>query len=144
MATPIPYSGVVIPAFTEDRGTQLVDPISRSTSQKPQNYLKRDSCDRVAYISVGAAVNINQLVNCTPVQAGTLSISLLVPYLDFNGNVITTQDALRDFDGLAAYLRTQISEGLNDAIARGASPLPAPSAASGPGVTSAPPAGPVI
>lgn len=80
MATPLPTSPLALPAYGQDRGTILFDVVTKSTRQKPSGYVKKDTCDRDAYWTIGAALSINQNDdNCQNVLAASGSISITVP-----------------------------------------------------------------
>jgi hypothetical protein len=86
MATPRPSTPLVLPAYTEDRGTILFDPTTKSTEQKASAFCKKDACGQTAYKVLSDSLSINQLLNadgsgpgCNIVLAASGSISLLVP-----------------------------------------------------------------
>jgi hypothetical protein len=124
-----------MPQFSEDRGSILFDPITRSTLQRPSAFIKRDSCDRAVYITVGGAISVNQLVNCTPVLGGTFSYSFLLPLIDVAGNNVDSVALMTDIEQLFESQRAFVQNALIDAISRGPSPLPAAGNGTGPGVS---------
>jgi hypothetical protein len=76
-----------LPAYSEDRGTILFDPVTKSTEQKASAFCKKDACGQTAYKVLADSLSINQLLNadgsgpgCNVVLAASGSISLLIPY----------------------------------------------------------------
>lgn len=95
MATPLPTSPLVLPTYSQDRGTILVDPITKSTRQKPSGFAKNDVCDRDAYRVVSSSLSINQLSeDCQTVLAASGSISVTLPYNAVVGDIDTIVNAI--------------------------------------------------
>lgn len=92
---PTPSSPVVIPNFSENRGTIVVDPLTKSTIQLPTVYRADDACGDPAYIVFGQAMTINQLIGCVPILAATISISGRIPADGDGADLTTIVDALQ-------------------------------------------------
>lgn len=75
----VPSAPVIIPTNLVDRGPLYFDPLTKSTISKVTKYTETNACGTDAYKVVGFSMSVNELINCTPTQAATLSVSLRLP-----------------------------------------------------------------
>lgn len=78
MALPIPPAFTSLPSFAQDRGTYRYDPVTKSTKQDPSVYCAEDNCGNDVYEKGNISASVNAIVNCTPVQVASFSISATV------------------------------------------------------------------
>lgn len=98
---PTPASPLVVPSYTQNRGSVFIDPLTKSTLQVASVYREDDVCGDPAYIVFGQSMTINQLISCTPVLAGTLSISGRIPTDGDAADLTTMSDFLVGSLGVA-------------------------------------------
>lgn len=113
MATlPQPSTIISRPAYDENRITSRFDTPTKSTKQNVVAYIKQDTCGRDVYAVIQFSASINQLVDCVPVLAASMSHSYLVPIRNVDGTLMTaTQVAAQlsnylNFDGAATHVYT--------------------------------------
>jgi hypothetical protein len=89
MALAQPNIGAVnpLPSFTQDRGSSIFDPITKSTKQDPSVFTKEDTCGRDTYVAFSQSISINENIDCTPTLAASITLAGLVPlYSDRDAN----------------------------------------------------------
>lgn len=105
-----PPDGSTSPAFLdwedlEDRGAILFDPTTKSSIGKPVVFVSEDVCGQEAYKTGTFSASINDLIECTPVLAATVSISYRIPNQEVTANYVQSAFLI---------LRQQIREALDD------------------------------
>lgn len=97
---PIPTCPLVLPAFTEMRGPQTVDPATGSSiSTNPTVYTKYDQCDQPSTIKFQAGLSLVQFggtSGCEKVPAASVSISGFVPACATDADIDLIVNAVRD------------------------------------------------
>lgn len=81
MAAPIPNSGYANDelsniAFDLDRGAQELDSLTKSAKDKAVAFTTENICDEEAYIEARISLNLNELIDCVPVQNSSASIKV--------------------------------------------------------------------
>lgn len=112
MALSVPNSGYVasdLPSMTFDldRGAQGLDSVTKSSVDKPVVYTVDDVCDNIAYIEGRMSINMNELIDCNPVQAASISVKVRIPY---DGS--TNQSVSNDYEALIL----RVGQALNAAL----------------------------
>lgn len=96
MALPIPTCPIVIPTFSENRGSQFTDPVTKSVLTLPVTYDTLNVCDVTDGTKFTISMNINQAVNCQTIQAANVSVSGKVPPCARQSDIEVLLDEIRD------------------------------------------------
>lgn len=103
-------------ATYENRGgAGSFEPVTKSTIANPTAYGELNICGDESTIAFSAAESINELVDCEPVLAATMSIKGRVPaFSDRDGTTrITQAEFIGLYDSYVATLRQQLLGEMN-------------------------------